>query len=376
MNAEVGETSNLAAQAKKDELLTQQERLARMVSEVTRIHDRMPEVTESAVQPTSPWVSSSFETAYSVGSVWVCTPTHLSRDDGSILTLPQQRVKFGALIRSPAPAKGLDIVLSPRVESGGIDAGAQDGIARRPGLDRHRRRKGDRPGVLSRTCRRGQRDRGSRPSGSLPTVGEIEALGGRAIGVEVDVRDMASTEDMAQAAVGRFERIDVLVNNAAYYTTVVSAPFEKLTVDEWDKAFAVNVRGSWLCARAVAPFMRAQGSGSIINISSMTVADGTPNFLHYVSTKAAVIGLTRAMARELGDDGIAVNTVTPDYIPHDQDYAARQGDWLNDWIESGRCFKRQQVPDDMVGTVVFLASPLSSFMTGQNLVVNGGRRFF
>lgn len=208
------------------------------------------------------------------------------------------------------------------------------------------------------------------------TVAEIERLGRESLGVTVDVSDRTSTEAMADEVVKRFGRIDVLVNNAAFYMAVTQSPFEDITVAEWDMAFAVNVRGPWLCARAVAPFMRRQGSGRIINISSMTVWDGTPNFLHYVTSKAAVIGLTRAMARELGDDGIGVNTVTPDYIPHDKTYAARQPDWLDDWIESGRCFKREQVPEDMVGAVVFLASSLSDFITGQNIAVNGGRRFF
>lgn len=208
------------------------------------------------------------------------------------------------------------------------------------------------------------------------TVDEIAALGGETLGVEVDVSDKASTEAMAAAATDRFGRIDVLVNNAAFYISVTKSRFEDISPEEWDLCFAVNVRGPWLCARAVSPTMRTQRSGRIINIASMTVEDGTPDFLHYVSSKAAVIGLTRAMARELGDDGIAVNTVTPDYIPHDKDYATRQWEGLNAWIEGDRCFKREQVPEDMVGLVLFLAGPWSSFITGQNIRVNGGRRFF
>jgi 3-oxoacyl-[acyl-carrier protein] reductase len=177
---------------------------------------------------------------------------------------------------------------------------------------------------------------------------------------------------MAAVGVDHFGTVAVLVNNAAYYTSITRAPFDDITVEEWDRAFDVNVRGSWLCARAVSPIMRAKGSGRIINISSMTVEDGTPNFLHYVASKAAVTGLTRALARELGDDGIAVNTITPDYIPHDLDYAAQQPAWLDEWIEGGRCFKRKQVPEDMVGAALFLASPLSDFVTGHTLLVDGG----
>ncbi|HEY7280252.1 MAG TPA: SDR family oxidoreductase [Actinomycetota bacterium] len=207
-------------------------------------------------------------------------------------------------------------------------------------------------------------------------VAEIEAAGGRALAVRVDVSDAESTREMATATASALGSIDILVNNAAYYTTVFRGPFDEIPVDEWDKAFAINVRGPWLCACAVAPYMRAAGYGKIINIASMTVSDGTPGFMHYVTTKAAVTGLTRTLARELGEHDICVNTVTPDYIPHDADYAARQPEWLDNWIESGRCFKRKQVPSDMVGTVVFLASSASDFVTGQNVAVNGGRQFF
>ncbi len=207
-------------------------------------------------------------------------------------------------------------------------------------------------------------------------VEEIAAAGGHAMAVRVDVSEEASTLAMARAVQERFGRIDVLVNNAAYYTAMQHAPFDELGVKEWDQSFAVNVRGPWLCAKAVAPFMRSRRHGKIINISSMTVNDGTPNLLHYVATKAAVVGLTRGLARELGDDGIAVNTVTPDYIPHDRDYAARQPEWLEDWIVSRRCFKRGEAPDDMVGVIVFLAGPGSDFITGQNIAVNGGSAFF
>ena len=211
---------------------------------------------------------------------------------------------------------------------------------------------------------------------SSAVVAEITADGGQAMAVRVDVSEEASTSAMAGAVQERFGRIDVLVNNAAYYTTMQNAPFDELSVSEWDRAFAVNVRGPWLCAKAVTPFMRARGYGRIINISSMTVHDGTPNLLHYVTTKAAVVGLTRGLARELGDAGIAVNTVTPDYIPHDRDYAARQPEWLEDWIVNRRCFKRGEAPEDMVGVIVFLAGPGSDFITGQNIAVNGGSAFF
>ena len=192
--------------------------------------------------------------------------------------------------------------------------------------------------------------------------------------VHVDVSDPDSTEAMAKTVVESFGRIDVLINNAAYFTQIVKKPFEELTVDEWDLAFAVNVRGTWLCCRAVAPTMKASRSGKIVNTSSMTVPSGIPGFLHYVSSKSAIVGLTRALARELGDWNISVNTITPDYVPHDAEYAARQPD-MSAFIASQRAFKRDQVPEDLVGMILFLAGHGSDFVTGQDFWVNGGRLF-
>lgn len=211
----------------------------------------------------------------------------------------------------------------------------------------------------------------SDPSG---VVGEIEAAGGAALGVPVDVSDMESTEAMAQAVRKRFGRIDALVNNAAYYTAIVKKPFEQLTVDEWDRCFAVNVRGAWLCTRAVAPAMKEQRSGKIVNISSSTVPTGQDGFLHYVTSKAAIVGLTRSLARELGEWNIAVNTVTPDYIAFDRDFDSRQPH-LAAALARQRCFEREATPDDVVGTILFLLGHGSDFVTGQNFHVNGGRVF-
>jgi 3-oxoacyl-[acyl-carrier protein] reductase len=192
--------------------------------------------------------------------------------------------------------------------------------------------------------------------------------------VPVDVSDPSSTGAMAAAVVERFGRIDVLINNAGYFTQIVKKPFEELTVEEWDLAFAVNVRGTWLCCRAVAPTMKAQRSGKIVNTSSMTVPSGIPGFLHYVSSKSAIVGLTRALARELGEWGISVNTITPDYVPHDEEYAARQPE-MAALLASQRAFKRDEVPQDLVGTILFLAGHGSDFVTGQDFWVNGGRLF-
>ena len=163
------------------------------------------------------------------------------------------------------------------------------------------------------------------------------------LAVEVDVTDRASTEELARHVVERFGRIDALVNNAAVYSTIVKKPFEEISDDEWDHVLAVNVKGAWLCARAVAPAMRRQGRGKIVNVSSTTVPTAPPGFAHYVASKAAIVGLTRALARELGADGICVNTLTPDYIAFDRDYDNRQPEMAST-LAAQRIFAREQTP--------------------------------
>jgi 3-oxoacyl-[acyl-carrier protein] reductase len=207
-----------------------------------------------------------------------------------------------------------------------------------------------------------------------PVVAELEAAGGTALGLPLDVRDPGSAQELAGRTVERFGRIDVLVNNAGYMTDIVKRPFEEIPVEEWDHAMAVNVRGTWLCCRAVVPTMKRQRSGKIVNTSSMTVPSGVPGFLHYVASKAAVVGLTRALARELGEWGICVNTVSPDYVPHDPDYDARQPEMAG-LIRGQRCLQRDATPEDVVGTILYLAGHGSDFVTGQDLWVNGGRLF-
>jgi 3-oxoacyl-[acyl-carrier protein] reductase len=208
-----------------------------------------------------------------------------------------------------------------------------------------------------------------------PVVDEIQAAGGRAMGVHADVSDLGGTQDMASQVNESFGRIDILINNAAYYLTLTQGRFEDIPALEWDRAFAVNVKGPWLCSRAVYPLMKSAHSGKIINVSSTTVWDGTTDFVHYVATKAAMLGFSRALAREVGPFGIAVNTVTPDYTPHNAEFVERQAADLDDLITARRCFKRSQRPDDMVGVVLFLSGPDSDRITGQNFLVNGGGVF-
>ena len=203
---------------------------------------------------------------------------------------------------------------------------------------------------------------------------DLRETEGVALSVVTDVADRGQTERLADEALERFGRIDALVNNAAYYTAIVKRSFEEIEDDEWSKVFDVNVRGAWLCARAVAPAMRRQGQGKIVNVSSMTVPTAPPGFAHYVASKAAIVGLTRALARELGADGICVNTLTPDYIAFDRDYDNRQPE-MADVLAAQRILPRTQAPEDMIGALLFLLGPGSDFVTGQNIWVNGGRAF-
>jgi len=203
-------------------------------------------------------------------------------------------------------------------------------------------------------------------------VKAIQDMGGTAISMKCDVTDEKSVKAMVDATAKQFGTIDILINNAAYFMTVWKGPFWQMAVDEFDKAMAVNVRGSWLCAKAVVPYMQTQKKGKIINISSNVALTGNPNYIHYVTSKGAIIAMTRAMARELGDWNICVNTVTPGFVIT----AGRQVDPEYEKIRTQqRSIKRSQVEGDLVGTVLFLSSPESDFMTGQLLNVDGGFHF-
>jgi 3-oxoacyl-[acyl-carrier protein] reductase len=203
---------------------------------------------------------------------------------------------------------------------------------------------------------------------------DVAPVGGVDLAIETDVTDRAATERLAGAVLERFGRIDALVNNAAVYSTIVKRPFEEITDEEWARVFDVNVRGAWLCTRAVAPAMRDQKRGKVVNVSSMTVPTAPPGFAHYVASKAAIVGLTRALARELGPDGICVNTLTPDYVAFDRDYDNRQPE-MAPTLAAQRIFAREETADDLVGALLFLLGPGSDFVTGQNIWVNGGRAF-
>jgi len=197
-------------------------------------------------------------------------------------------------------------------------------------------------------------------------------MGGTAISMACDVTDERSVKAMVEETARQFGGIDVLINNAAYFMNVKKSVFWEMAVDEFDKAMAVNVRGVWLCAKATVPHMIKQGKGKIINLSSSVALSGNPNYIHYVGSKGAVIAMTRAMARELGDYNIGVNTIAPGFTVTE----GRQVDPEYERVRNeARCFKRTQVEGDLVGTVLFLASAESDFMTGQLLLVDGGGLF-
>lgn len=201
-------------------------------------------------------------------------------------------------------------------------------------------------------------------------MAELRDSGHQALGLAVDIADMESTEAMAHMVLAEYGRIDILVNNAAFFKAVTRGPFEDISVEEWDLTMAVNIRGPWLCSRAVLPAMKQQGRGSIINISSNVVWKGVPGLLHYTTSKSALIGFTRAMAREVGEYGITVNNVAPDFIPDDDLRKHQPGN--EDAVNVQRAIKRTSVPEDMVGTVLYLSSDDASFVTGQAILVNGG----
>ena len=195
---------------------------------------------------------------------------------------------------------------------------------------------------------------------------------GEALGLKTDVADEASANAMAKAAVERFGGIDILVNNASLMSVLPRRSWLEIPVDEWDRVMAVNLRGLFLCSRAVVPAMKQRGRGKIVNISSSRVWDGTPNRLHYTTSKAGVIGLTRALSRELGEFKITVNAVTPGMTLSETQIATTSGNYAAT-RSTGRALERDQYPEDLVGTVMFLSSAASDFITGQTINVDGGK---
>ncbi len=202
---------------------------------------------------------------------------------------------------------------------------------------------------------------------------EITDAGGRAFPVHVDISDEASAAQMASRTVDQFDKIDILLNNAAIFYGVYSKAWDNWSKAEWDKMFAVNVTGSWLCARAVAPHMVKQKKGKIINIASGTADWGLFTLLPYACSKGAVMTLTKCLARALGKHNINVNCISPGFVIDEATLLTMGGNEEGGkQMAERRCFRRNQYPADLVGTAVYLASADSDFVTGQVISVDGG----
>jgi NAD(P)-dependent dehydrogenase (short-subunit alcohol dehydrogenase family) len=196
------------------------------------------------------------------------------------------------------------------------------------------------------------------------------------VGLTVDVASEAEVERMVAEAVDRCGSIDVLVNNAGLYASLAMRPFTEIPLEEWNRVMEVNVASMFLTCRAVVPVMRERGGGKIVNISSGTPFRGVPFLLHYVTSKGAIVALTRALAKELGKDGIHVNCIAPGFTMSDGVKAHPEViEKLRDVSVAARTIQRDQVPEDVVGAVVFLCSPTADFVTGQTMVIDGGQYF-
>jgi len=189
----------------------------------------------------------------------------------------------------------------------------------------------------------------------------------------LDVTDRASCEAMAAQAKEVFGGVDVLVNNAAFFGGLTRAPFMEIEEADWDKSMAVNAKGVWQVTRAITPLLRAAGGGSIVNIASATVFSGSPNWMHYVASKGAVIAMTRVMAKELGGDCIRANVIAPGFTLTEASFGHIE-DARNYGVDRA-ALGRNAEAGDIVGGVLYLASDLSGFMTGQTLVIDGGKQF-
>jgi NAD(P)-dependent dehydrogenase (short-subunit alcohol dehydrogenase family) len=206
------------------------------------------------------------------------------------------------------------------------------------------------------------------------TLELVSAEKGRGISARLDVTDAGSARAMVEAAVSAFGRLDGLINNAALYGALHGGRFDAIDEAEWDAAMAVNVKGIWNCCKAAVPAMRQAGGGSIVNIASLAATYGMPYGLHYTTSKAAVIGLTRGLARELGRDRIRVNALAPSAVMTEgtREFFGPKLDRALDAIKTSQTIQRNLVPSDLVGTVMWLLGDSSGFVTGQTIAVDGG----
>ncbi len=206
--------------------------------------------------------------------------------------------------------------------------------------------------------------------GASETANEI---GENAFAIEVDVANETSTQTMASKVIEQFGKIDILINNAAIYATIQRKPFYEISESEWDLVMNVNLKGVWMVSKAVFPYMKAANFGKIINISSATVMSGSPQWSHYVASKGGVIGFTRSMAKEVGDFNINVNAIAPGFTLTDASLSLMEN--AQKYGVDRGAIKRPSSAEDIVGTALYLASSASDFVTGQTIVVDGGKQF-
>jgi NAD(P)-dependent dehydrogenase (short-subunit alcohol dehydrogenase family) len=206
------------------------------------------------------------------------------------------------------------------------------------------------------------------------TLDLVKGAGQEGLGVKLDVTDPGSARAMVDAAVQKFGRLDALINNAALYGALHGGRFDQIDEGEWDAAMAVNVKGIWNCCKAAVPALKQAGGGSIINIASLAATYGMPYGLHYTTSQAAVIGLTRGLAREIGRDRIRVNALAPSAVITEgtREFFGDKLDRALDAIKTGQTIQRNLMPEDLAGTVLWLVSDASGFVTGQTIAVDGG----
>lgn len=206
------------------------------------------------------------------------------------------------------------------------------------------------------------------------TVAAVEAAGGEILARNLDVTDLESCKTLADAGQERFGRVDMLVNNAALYGDIAGGRFDQIPDDQWERVMQVNIKGIWHCCKAFVPHMRASGGGSIVNISSLAATYGMPFALDYAMSKAAVIGMTRSLARELGRDWIRVNSVAPSAVLTEgtDSYMGEKKDRALQVIAANQALGANMQTEDLCGTVVYLGSDASKFVTGQTIMVDGG----